>query len=228
MDKCSTNHGMRMLILVIGMYLGTVAFGEMSPPLRLSPVLRERYGLSPDTALNGKISRWVAPGTVEVLSGGRIVTVRGVATESVRPGYSVTWTVEWLDWDRRECRLVSGASAPRLPRRAPVQYRSRSREPDSPPPTVVFVKPPRQDPLGPSFRHAAQVLGYLVGRIPPVIIAALYFLPAIVGRHRHHRQTTGIFVLNLFLGWTFVGWVASLVWAVQAGALPMPDRTGEL
>ncbi len=39
----------------------------------------------------------------------------------------------------------------------------------------------------------------------------LYFLPTIIGRHK--TNAFAIFVLNLFLGWTFFGWVVALVWA---------------
>jgi hypothetical protein len=40
----------------------------------------------------------------------------------------------------------------------------------------------------------------------------MYFIPALIALGRH-RQTLAIFVLNLFLGWTIVGWVGALVWA---------------
>ena len=39
----------------------------------------------------------------------------------------------------------------------------------------------------------------------------LYFLPSIVGHEK--RSFTGIFLVNLFLGWTFIGWIVALVWA---------------
>jgi hypothetical protein len=42
---------------------------------------------------------------------------------------------------------------------------------------------------------------------------AIYFIPMMVANSRHHRNTAAIVVLNLFLGWTFVGWVVSLAWA---------------
>lgn len=42
---------------------------------------------------------------------------------------------------------------------------------------------------------------------------ALYFLPTFAAQHRAHPQATGIFVLNLVLGWTFLGWAIALVWA---------------
>jgi hypothetical protein len=32
-------------------------------------------------------------------------------------------------------------------------------------------------------------------------------------RRRRHPNTVAIGILNLFLGWTFLGWVAALVWA---------------
>ena len=45
---------------------------------------------------------------------------------------------------------------------------------------------------------------------------ALYFLPTIVAGGRHLHERTGIFLLNLFLGWTFIGWVIALIWAIVA------------
>ena len=39
----------------------------------------------------------------------------------------------------------------------------------------------------------------------------LYFFPAIIARKKKHA--CGIFFLNLFLGWTFLGWVGAFVWA---------------
>lgn len=44
----------------------------------------------------------------------------------------------------------------------------------------------------------------------------LYFLPALVASNRRHHQTAAITVLNLFLGWTLLGWVAALIWASTA------------
>ncbi len=39
----------------------------------------------------------------------------------------------------------------------------------------------------------------------------LYFIPAIVGAGK--KNAASIFLLNLFLGWTLIGWVVALVWA---------------
>lgn len=43
----------------------------------------------------------------------------------------------------------------------------------------------------------------------------IYFLPSVIA-HRH-RNANAILALNLFLGWTFIGWVAALVWACYKG-----------
>jgi Superinfection immunity protein len=43
----------------------------------------------------------------------------------------------------------------------------------------------------------------------------MYFLPSIIALVRSKRDITAILLLNLFLGWTFIGWVVALVWAVK-------------
>jgi nicotinamide riboside transporter PnuC len=54
--------------------------------------------------------------------------------------------------------------------------------------------------------------------------AALYLLPSIVAAVRHHHNTVAIIVLNVFLGWTFLGWLAALVWSATNPA-PTGERT---
>jgi hypothetical protein len=51
-----------------------------------------------------------------------------------------------------------------------------------------------------------------------ILAALLYFIPAIVGRKKRHA--IAIFWLNFFLGWTVVGWIAALIWAVMKEPLP--------
>lgn len=41
----------------------------------------------------------------------------------------------------------------------------------------------------------------------------IYFIPTIVAVVEKRRNFVAIFVLNFFLGWTFLGWVIALVWA---------------
>jgi len=42
-----------------------------------------------------------------------------------------------------------------------------------------------------------------------------YFLPSIIALIRSKRDITGIVLLNFFLGWTMIGWVVALIWAVK-------------
>ena len=45
------------------------------------------------------------------------------------------------------------------------------------------------------------------------IILVFYFLPAMAAAGRRHHNQSAIFILNLLLGWTILGWIAALVWA---------------
>ena len=49
-----------------------------------------------------------------------------------------------------------------------------------------------------------------------LVIFALYFIPTIVALTRDHPSKGGIIVLNIFLGWTLIGWVVSLAWAFSS------------
>lgn len=42
-----------------------------------------------------------------------------------------------------------------------------------------------------------------------------YFLPAIIAFAKSKRDAGAILVLNIFLGWTLIGWVVALVWALK-------------
>jgi hypothetical protein len=44
----------------------------------------------------------------------------------------------------------------------------------------------------------------------------LYFTPSIVALARNKRDTLLIFLLNLFLGWTAIGWIIALLWALKS------------
>lgn len=54
-----------------------------------------------------------------------------------------------------------------------------------------------------------------MGFLGVAFLLGLYFLPSIGARLRGHPNAQAIIVLNLFLGWTFVGWVVALIWAVS-------------
>lgn len=49
-----------------------------------------------------------------------------------------------------------------------------------------------------------------------VIPFLLYFTPAIVAMVRGHHNAFAIFLTNLLLGWTMIGWVIALIWSFTA------------
>lgn len=50
-----------------------------------------------------------------------------------------------------------------------------------------------------------------MGVILIIGIVIVYLIPAIIAQGK--RNSVSILLLNLFLGWTFIGWVVALVWA---------------
>lgn len=46
------------------------------------------------------------------------------------------------------------------------------------------------------------------------LVIFVYLLPSFVALQRKHVNTTAIGVLNILVGWSFIGWVAALVWAL--------------
>lgn len=45
-----------------------------------------------------------------------------------------------------------------------------------------------------------------------------YFLPSLLASRRKNHNSTAIFVLNLLLGWTAIGWIVALIWALTKPA----------
>ena len=52
----------------------------------------------------------------------------------------------------------------------------------------------------------------------------IYFLPSFIAGMRGHPNTFAIFILNLLLGWSFIGWVVALVWSFTAVGPGRPSR----
>lgn len=45
-----------------------------------------------------------------------------------------------------------------------------------------------------------------------LIILFIYFLPSCIAYKKYHPHALPIFLLNLFLGFSYIGWVISLIW----------------
>ena|SRR5271170_2418301 len=67
------------------------------------------------------------------------------------------------------------------------------------------------------------------------VMLVLYFLPTIIAISRKKTNVVAIVLINFLLGWTVVGWIIALVWAVstervdqiataQAVYIPQPSR----
>ncbi len=46
-----------------------------------------------------------------------------------------------------------------------------------------------------------------------LLLIGLYALPTVVAYKKHKRNAGGICVVNMLLGWTFIGWVVALAWS---------------
>jgi len=58
------------------------------------------------------------------------------------------------------------------------------------------------------------LFGLIVFAVVTIAIALFYLAPALLAGRRQHRDSGAIFVVNVFLGWTVIGWVAALAWAM--------------
>jgi hypothetical protein len=46
-----------------------------------------------------------------------------------------------------------------------------------------------------------------------IIVGFIYFIPTLIAYNHEHKNREGILILNIFCGWTFLGWVGALIWA---------------
>jgi Superinfection immunity protein len=81
-----------------------------------------------------------------------------------------------------------------------------------------LIKPiltPTPTPLPLSPEAGLSIMGIPLIIILCIIGFLIYWLPSFVayGSRPRRRNAAAIFVLNAFLGWTFIGWVVALTWA---------------
>ncbi|WP_455231166.1 superinfection immunity protein [Geopseudomonas aromaticivorans] len=46
-----------------------------------------------------------------------------------------------------------------------------------------------------------------------IALICVYFIPGLVASSRDNPSAGGVWVINIFLGWTLLGWVVALAWA---------------
>lgn len=49
-----------------------------------------------------------------------------------------------------------------------------------------------------------------------IIGLCVYFIPVIVAYIRKHYDIIPIAILNIMFGWTFLGWLAALLWSLNS------------
>ncbi len=123
-------------------------------------------------------------------------------------------------------RLDDAVSPPKLPQEIndaeSIQQPKKSQqiqrpiENETPGETVPSSDRARINSNSQSTEPAMAIAGFAIGSIILFFIAPFffYFLPTIVALFRRKHNFAAIAVLNFFLGWTLIGWVLALVWAV--------------
>jgi hypothetical protein len=159
------------------------------------------------------------------------------------PGATGNWIAGCRDAQSRLTvpdRLRHGSSDYRLgwnsiPNDPPVTVRTTSEAPvasttASPsPPSAAAPAAPAEEPTTAATQQtslSSGVAGWAIGAIVLGLVLfslglALYFLPTLVAIGRRKRNTLAIFALNLFLGWTVLGWVLSLIWSLSVDPRPV-------
>jgi hypothetical protein len=66
----------------------------------------------------------------------------------------------------------------------------------------------------PHDKNAGAFFAIIFWMVILLLATSIYFLPSLIALLRRHHNSGAIVALNLFLGWTLVGWVVSLVWAL--------------
>jgi hypothetical protein len=62
---------------------------------------------------------------------------------------------------------------------------------------------------------AGQSISVLLGALGIITTAVVFYvIPGLVATARHKRDAGAIWLLNILAGWTFIGWVGALIWAM--------------
>jgi uncharacterized membrane protein YfcA len=60
------------------------------------------------------------------------------------------------------------------------------------------------------------VLKTIFGLILGLIGLAAYFIPSIIASSRRHKERWPIFLVNLLLGCSVIGWIVALIWSCSS------------
>ncbi|MGE5404462.1 MAG: superinfection immunity protein [Candidatus Saccharibacteria bacterium] len=66
--------------------------------------------------------------------------------------------------------------------------------------------------MSPSFTWWMVVIGYLLILALSIVV---YLTPSIIASRYEKQKRSLITTLNVALGWTGIGWIAALIWAIK-------------
>jgi Superinfection immunity protein len=47
-----------------------------------------------------------------------------------------------------------------------------------------------------------------------LFVIGIYLIPTFIAYYRKHEKKVIITIINIFIGWTFIAWVACIIWAI--------------
>lgn len=66
------------------------------------------------------------------------------------------------------------------------------------------------------------IMQSIFGIFTLILAVSLYFVPAMVAIGRRHVNALPVFLTNLYMGWTVLGWIAALIWALSNAVSAAP------
>lgn len=57
-----------------------------------------------------------------------------------------------------------------------------------------------------------------------ILLIGLYFVPWLISLSRKHNNSGAIAILNIFLGWTVIGWLVALIWSMTDNVRKQDDE----
>ena len=55
-----------------------------------------------------------------------------------------------------------------------------------------------------------------------ILVLVIYMLPTLIAYSREHPWRAEVAVVNIFLGWTLIGWIVVFLWAALARVEEQP------
>ncbi len=64
--------------------------------------------------------------------------------------------------------------------------------------------------------YVHQGFGHLmIAYLVCLVVAIFYMIPTLVAIYKKHERTPLIGTVNFFVGWTLIGWIACIMWALS-------------